>query len=138
MGKGNTSLTDLLFSMLKSMHHRTPPSRLGTRTGAEAYSEMEGFIRPASNIFCRCASSSFSNRTGVRRIRCFTGLLSTVSIECSIAVKFPKSNSSFAKTSWNSINNSLSLSTSSLCNNLLELYKMSPKCGGMSPSKSPD
>lgn len=89
----------MLSIILGISHHRTPSSRLLTRTGAEAHSEMEGLMTPASNIFCKCASSFLSNPTGVLRIRCFTGLLSPVSIECSIAVKFPKSNSSFAKTS---------------------------------------
>lgn len=96
---------------------------------------MEGFIRFVFNIFCRCVFFFFLNCIGVCWICCFIGLLFIVLIECLIVVKFFKLNLFFVKMFWNFINNSLSLFIFFFCNNLLELYKMFLKCGGMFFSK---
>ncbi len=64
---------------------------------------LDSWITPASSIVFKCASSSPGKQAGVRRIRCFIGLASPVSMLCSRWVKEPRSNSLVAKTLWYSI-----------------------------------
>lgn len=53
-----------------------------TSTGAEAHSEVEGVITPASSIFARCFSSCSWYHRGVLRSLCFTGRSFPVSNLC--------------------------------------------------------
>ena len=80
LGSGKQSSTVRLLRDLRSIVQCTFPSFLRTRHTGDAYSEHESTTTPARFILFKFSSSSFSKWKGVRRMWCFTGVSSMVTI----------------------------------------------------------